>query len=154
MKPAERDAVEREVRRLVEQSPYEIYDMRIGIDRSLHIYLDRRQGRLAVDEAARFNHFLRRELPACGIDVDAWSIEIESPGARRPLRKPAHYARAVGQRARIVRRDPAAPGRVVTGTLAAADEHGFRIEPEGGGAAIDLRYEDVADARLDPKLPF
>jgi ribosome maturation factor RimP len=153
MKQAERDAVEREVRRLVDLSPFEIFELRIGQDRSLHVFLDRREGRLSVDDCARFNHFLRRELPGRGIDVDAWSIEVESPGARRPLRNPRHFARAAGQRVRIVRRDAAANPRVVTGILSSSDDAGCRIEQEGGGT-IDIRYGDVAEARLDPKLPF
>lgn len=154
MNRAERDAVEREVRRLIETSPFELYDLRIGQDRSVHIHLDRKEGRLSVDDAARFNHFLRRELAIAGTDVDSWSIEIESPGAQRTLRTPRHYARHLGERVRVVRRDPAANPRVVTGILRASDEGACRIEPEGGGPPLDLSFGDVAEARLDPKLPF
>jgi ribosome maturation factor RimP len=155
MRPAERDAIAREVQRLADASPFEIYEMRIGQDRSLHVFLDRRDaGRLAVADAARFNHLLRRELSAAGVDVDAWSIEVESPGVHRPLRAPRHYARAVGERIRVVRRDPAAAGRVFTGVLRDVGDVGFRLEPEGGGPPLEIRFDDVSDARLDPKLPF
>jgi ribosome maturation factor RimP len=145
----------REVQRLADASSFEIWELRIGQDRSVHVYLDRRDAvRLSVDDAARFNHYLRRELSAGGVDVDTWSIVVESPGVQRALRTPRHYARSIGQRLRIVRRDPAAPGRVMVGLLRDAGETGFRFEPEGGEAPLEIRFEDVADARLDPKLPF
>jgi ribosome maturation factor RimP len=152
VKPAERQAVEREVRRLVDASPFEVFELRIGQDRSLHLLLDRRDGRLSVDDAARFNHVLRRELDAAGIDVDTWSIEVESPGARRPLRERRHFEKSLGERVRIVRRDQ--PGRVATGILRAAGEAGIVIEPDGGGPKLEIGWDDVAEARLDPRLPF
>jgi ribosome maturation factor RimP len=154
MRPAEREGVEREVRRLIDASPFEIFDLRIGQDRSLHLYLDRREGRLTVDDAARFNHHLRRELAAAGVDVDTWSIEVESPGAFRPLRTPRHFEKSRGQRVRIVRRDPAANPRVVTGILREVGGSGVRIEARADSPPIEIRFDDVADARLDPELPF
>jgi ribosome maturation factor RimP len=154
MRPAERDAVEREVRRLIDTSPFEIWDLRIGQDRSLHLYLDRRDGSLSVGEAARFNHFLRRGLTEVGIDVDAWSIEIESPGALRKLRTPRHFERSRGHRIRISRRDPTSTPRVLIGILRDVDASGCRVEPDGGGPAIDVSFDDVSEARLDPRLPF
>jgi ribosome maturation factor RimP len=154
MKPSERQAAEREVRRLVDASPFEIYELRIGQDRSIHLFLDRREGRLSVDDAARFNHFLRRELATAGFDVDAWSIEVESPGALRPLRTPRHFEKNRGQRVRIVRKDPAAASRVVLGILREIGETGVHVEPDGGGALVEIGFDDVAEARLDPKLPF
>jgi ribosome maturation factor RimP len=152
---AERDRIEGEVRRLADGSPLELYDLRIGQDRSVHALVDRRDGtRLSVDDAARFNHLLRRELALVGVDVDAWSIEVESPGVTRPLKVPRHYERSLGQRVRIVRRDPMADPRVVIGILREAGAVGCRVEAEGGGAIVEIAYSDVSDARLDPKLPF
>jgi ribosome maturation factor RimP len=153
---AERDRIEAEVRRLAEGSPYELWELRIGMDRSIHALIDRRDGtRLSVDDAARFNHFLRRELAVAGVDVDVWSIEIESPGVTRSLRVPRHFEKGLGERVRIVRRDPDADPRVITGILRDAGPSGCRVEPEGGGGAIvELAYSDISDARLDPKLPF
>ena len=73
----------------------------------------------------------------------------------RSLRVPRHFEKSLGQRVRIVRRDPDADPRVVIGILRDAGPAGCRIEPEGGGDAIlELAYPDISDARLDPKLPF
>jgi ribosome maturation factor RimP len=154
MNRAERETVEREVRRLVDGSPFEIYDLRIGQDRSLHVLIERRDGRLSVGDAARFNQFLRRELVAVGIDVDSWSIEVESPGALRPLKSPRHFQKSVGQHIRLVRKDPGVRPQVVTGTLRDVTESGCQVEPDGGAPPIDVPFSDIADARLDPKLPF
>jgi ribosome maturation factor RimP len=155
MNRAEKDGVAREVHRLVDASEFELYDLRVGQDRSLHALIDRRDGvPISVGDVARFNHYLRRELSAAGIDVDLWSIEVESPGVRRPLRARRHYEKSLGQRIRVVRRDPAANPRVVIGILRTAGDLGFTMEPAGGAAPVEIRFEDVSDARLDPELPF
>ena len=153
---AERDRIEAEVRRLADGSPCELWELRIGMDRSIHALINRRDGnRLSVDDAARFNHLLRRELAVAGVDVDAWSIEVESPGVTRSLRVPRHFEKSLGQRVRIVRRDPDADPRVVIGLLRDAGPSGCRVEAEGRGDAIlELAYPDISDARLDPRLPF
>jgi ribosome maturation factor RimP len=153
MRPAERDAVEREVRRIVDASPFEIFEIRIGQDRSVHLLLDRKEGRLSVDDAARFNHQLRNELAAVPIDVDKWSIVIESPGAFRPLRTPRHYERCVGERIRVVRRGTL-DTQVVIGTLRSATASEIVVAPDGAAAPLTIRFDEIANARLDPRLPF
>ena len=77
---------------------------------------------------------------------------MESPGALRPLRSRRHFEKSLGQRVRIVRRSTAA-GRVVAGVLREVGASGFRLELDGG-ATVDVPFDDVAEARLDPKLPF
>ncbi len=153
MNNREKEMVKQEVERVVAESRYELFDLRIGQDRSLHVVIDKNSGRVSVDEIARFNLYLRNKLTDAGIAVDDWSVDVESPGALRPLRTPAHFIRFVGERIRIVRRDPTAKDRVVVGMLERADTSGFRLKLERGDV-FDLTYADVSDARLDPKLPF
>ena len=153
MNNREKEMVREHVERVVADSRYELFDLRIGQDRSLHVVIDKSAGRVSVDEIARFNLYLRNQLTTAGIAVDDWSVNVESPGAFRPLREPKHYIRFVGERIRIVRRDPGARDRVVVGELERADGSGFRMKPERG-EPLDLTYTDVSDARLDPKLPF
>ena len=59
---------------------------------------------------------------------DQYVIEVSSPGIRRPLRTPAHFAAAVGEKVDLkVRRKDA--GRV-RGVLQAADDGTVTVEVE------------------------
>ncbi len=153
MNKQERDNLAREIQRLVEESTFELFDLRIGQDRSVHVVIDRPVGRVSVDEIARFNRFLRYSLQESNVDVDLFSIEVESPGAMRPLREPRHYARFHGERARVVRRGENVEPRVVTGLIESSDENGVRIHADDG-TDYAIAYRDISEARLDPKLPF
>ena len=54
--------------------------------------------------------------------LEAWSLEVSSPGEERPLTKPEHFRRFMGQRVRVRTRDAIEGQRSFTGTLTAADE--------------------------------
>ena len=60
-----------------------------------------------------------------------YTLEVTSPGVERPLRTPAHFARAVGETVtvRTVSGEPGA--RRLTGRLVTADDEGFVIVPAG-----------------------
>jgi ribosome maturation factor RimP len=60
-----------------------------------------------------------------------YSLEVSSPGTRRPLTKPAHFRRFVGRRARVRTRES-----VVT---AATTAEVARIQPRGPGAEQSRR---------------
>ena len=53
---------------------------------------------------------------------ERYSLEVSSPGTERPLTKPAHFRRFVGQRARVRTRHP----RPAAGADAAGGEQGRR----------------------------
>jgi ribosome maturation factor RimP len=90
----------------------------IALDRpaaeTLRLYIDRPGGvDLALCE--RVTAELRDLL-------EAYALEVSSPGADRPLTKPEHFRRFLGRRVRV-RTDDAIDGRRnFTGTLTAADD--------------------------------
>jgi ribosome maturation factor RimP len=69
---------------------------------------------------------------------DKYSIEVSSPGPRRPLAKPEHFARFVGRRARV----RIAPGcedfkqRNLTGELVGASQDEVTLAVPDGVVAI------------------
>ncbi len=77
-----------------------------------------------------------------------YSLEVSSPGIERPLRTPAHFAKAVGSTVTVKTR-PQVPGeRRLSGTLVASDDDGFTLAVEGGGAEpVRLSYSDIDRAR-------
>jgi ribosome maturation factor RimP len=97
---------------------------------TLRLYIDHPDGvDLALCE--RVTGHLRELL-------ETWSLEVSSPGADRPLTKPEHFRRFMGQRVRVRTREAIEGQRSFTGTLTGADEGGVRIQANEGEVAIPL----------------
>ncbi len=87
-----------------------------------------------------------------------YRLEVTSPGVERPLRTPAHFARAVGEKVSIRTRAGGEGERRFTGLLVSADDTGFVLAGEdltgqgleGAGTGQEGRrfaYEEVERAR-------
>ena len=78
----------------------------------------------------------------------AYTLEVSSPGVERTLRRPAHFAKAVGETVSVKTR-PQVPGdRRLTGELLAADDHGLELAVEGAPAGrVRLASSDIDRAR-------
>src|SRR5437868_5924329 len=71
---------------------------------------------------------------------ERYALEVSSPGARRPLTKPAHFARFVGRRARVrtrhshplPRRGARADAMSFTGELVGATDSEITLAADGG----------------------
>jgi ribosome maturation factor RimP len=75
-----------------------------------------------------------------------YDLEVSSPGLERPLRRPEHFARAVGSKVRLRTRPGTERRRRLEGVLLAADEVGVRIAPDEGGETQQLAYDDIERA--------
>ncbi len=77
-----------------------------------------------------------------------YSLEVSSPGIERPLRTPAHFAKAVGALVTVKTR-PQVPGdRRLRGTLVASDDEGFNLAVEGSDdEPVRLAYGDIDRVR-------
>jgi ribosome maturation factor RimP len=76
-----------------------------------------------------------------------YSLEVSRPGIERPLRTPAHFAKAGGATVAVKTR-PQVPGeRRIQGTLVASDDNGFTLAVDGSDEPIRLAYSDIDRAR-------
>jgi ribosome maturation factor RimP len=76
-----------------------------------------------------------------------WSIDVSSPGSERPLRKPAHFERAVGRKVAL-RTEAAIEGRKrFRGELVAAGERGLKVAP-AGAEPVEIPYEAIVRGNL------
>ena len=97
---------------------------------TLRLYIDHPEGvDLALCERVT-NHF--RDL------LEAWSLEVSSPGVDRPLTKPEHYRRYLGRRVRVRTEDAIEGRRNFTGTLTEADDESVSLEADGATVRIPL----------------
>jgi ribosome maturation factor RimP len=90
---------------------------------------------------------------------ERYSLEVSSPGSERPLTKPAHFRRFVGQRARVRTRHPRPVGHPIdgrasrptalssfTGELVAASEEEVTLAAAEGIIAIP--YAEIRRSNL------
>jgi ribosome maturation factor RimP len=81
---------------------------------------------------------------------ETYSIEVSSPGPKRPLTKPAHFRRFVGRRAKIRTRSEHDGRRSFTGELIAADDSGVTIGADG--TIVTVTYDDISKSNLVPEV--
>jgi ribosome maturation factor RimP len=76
-----------------------------------------------------------------------YAIDVSSPGPRRPLRKPEHFAEAIGRRVKL-RTAAEIEGRTkFRGQVIAADEQAVRVGAEDGDA-VPIPYEQIVRGNL------
>jgi ribosome maturation factor RimP len=71
--------------------------------------------------------------------LESWSLEVSSPGPERPLTKPEHYRRFVGNRVRVKTTEEIAGRHSFTGTLTAADDERVSVDAPDGAVTIPLQ---------------
>jgi ribosome maturation factor RimP len=110
---------------------------------ALRLYIDRPDG-VDLADCERVTGHLRDLL-------EAYSLEVSSPGLERPLTKPEHFRRYLGHRVRVRTADAIEGRRNFTGTLTDADDHSVRVDP--GDGAVEIPLDRVRRSNLVPEPP-
>lgn len=85
-----------------------------------------------VDVTKAVSVMIDREDPLPG----RFTLEVTSPGLERPLRKPAHFERAIGLAVSVKTMPDFGDGPRIEGVLDEVDEHGIRITSVEGEHSI------------------
>ncbi len=125
-------------------------DLRVGGDGLVRLYIDSEDG-ITLDDCERVSHQVSGLLDVEDPIPGHYTLEVSSPGINRPLRTPAHYQRFAGERAKVELARPREDGRRrFTGMLGPVEDNEFALELDG--ETVHLRFDDVATARLAPKI--
>ena len=102
------------------------------------VYVDHPEG---VDHAlcARVTDLLRDYLRE-------YSIDVSSPGVERPLRKPAHFAGALGHKVSLRTREPLGGRSKFKGELKDAGDDALTLGIDG--TTIEIPYETIVRGNL------
>jgi len=79
---------------------------------------------------------------------ERYVVEVSSPGEDRPLSKPQHFRRFLGQRARVRLRDGKDGHRSLTGELVGASDREVTIS--AGEGVVSIPYDQIARSNLVP----
>jgi ribosome maturation factor RimP len=76
-----------------------------------------------------------------------YALEVSSPGLDRPLRTPAHFEKALGERAYVKTTTPIAERSVYRGVLVSAGCDGIEMRLDEGGL-VALPFAAIAKAHM------
>lgn len=131
----------------------ELYDL--DVEGPLVRVVVDRAGGVNLDDLSAVTRAVSRALDDADPITHRYTLEVTSPGVERPLRTPEQFARAVGEVVKVRALTGGEGERRVQGVLAAADEHGITIVPDGAvdaeanGAPQErtLSYDEIERAR-------
>lgn len=106
--------------------------------RLVRLFIDHPDG-VTLDLCER----VTRRLPEVN---EKYALEVSSPGADRPLTKPEHFRRFLGQRARVRTRGPREGRRSFVGELLEAGDQSVTVAAEGG--VVSIAYSDIQRSNL------
>lgn len=121
----------------------------------LRLFIDReggssRENPVGLEECTRASRAVETALDVEDFIPNEYALEVSSPGVNRPLKKPEHFRRAVGQRVKVRTYGPVGepPRKNFTGTLVEAREDAVVVDVEGAGR-FSVPLKDVAKANLE-----
>ena len=132
---------------VIEAEGLELYDVtrgREGGRRVLRVIVDGPDG-VDLDTLSRLSERVSRRLDLAGYETGPYDLQVSSPGIERPLKRPEHFRRSVGERVKVKTSAPVAGSRTHIGTLIAADDAGVTLEVDGDERR--LSHADIASAR-------
>ncbi|MCY4050854.1 MAG: ribosome maturation factor RimP [Gammaproteobacteria bacterium] len=113
----------------------------------LRIYIDA-PGGIRVDDCEAVSNRVSMILDVEDPIRSKYILEVSSPGLDRPLVRPEHFQRFVGDKARIVMMQKMSGRKHFLGEINQAGESSVTIAVDG--ELFELPYEDIKSARIDP----
>ena len=80
-------------------------------------------------------------------DLGAYALEVSSPGLERPLHRPEHFRRAVGETVSVKVRDADGEVRRLRGDLVSTDERGVTVDAGDTNSGEHVDYDQIIKAR-------
>jgi len=121
-----------------------------GAGTVLRVYIDSPDG-ITVDDCADVSGQVSAILDVEDPIPGHYTLEVSSPGLDRPLARPEHFARVVGEKVRVNLAVPREDNRRrLSGPLVAADADGIDVDVDGEIQRV--RYAEISRARLVPAL--
>jgi ribosome maturation factor RimP len=140
----ERETIVAAIEPLLATLGLELFDVQFtgsGRARTVRVIVDR-DGGVDLDAITAASERIQPALDSLD-ELGPFALEVSSPGLERPLRRPEHFRRAVGETVSVKVRDAGGEVRRLRGGLVAADERGVTVD--AGGEHVD--YDQIIQAR-------
>lgn len=113
---------------------------------TLRVLMDRVEGGITVDECAKVNEALSRQLDLYDVFAHPYTFEVSSPGLDRPLRTDGDFRRFAGRRAEITTFGPLDGQRRFRGMLLGVV--GEAVVMQLDSRQVQVPKAQIAQARL------
>jgi ribosome maturation factor RimP len=115
----------------------------------LRVYIDKDNG-VDIEDCGIVSERLSEKLDELDPITHNYFLEVSSPGAERPLKKPKDLEKAIGKSVFVKTYEPIDGEKSFEGTLLEFDGNVLKIEIKikTRKKAIEIPYEKVANARL------
>lgn len=148
MKKGIQSMVEEMLSPFLRDNGFELVDVEYvkeGSNRFLRVFVDK-EGGIDIDECGRVSEYLSSKLDETDPISEAYFLEVSSPGAERPLKKPEDFERAIGKHVLITTYEPLDGLKEFEGTLESYD--GVTISVRMARKTYAIPVEKAAGARL------
>jgi len=152
------DRIEKIIRPHIEMSGLTLYDIEFQ-GRTLRISIEKTGG-VSLEDCVETSRMLNPLLDVEDVVPGGrYELEVSSPGLNRPLRRPEHFAAALGTRIHVTTYEPLSKWNLgeyfekrknVTGELKSFDGTTLKIDAEGLVVTIPLGA--IAKSRVDFEL--
>ena len=120
----------------------------------LRVLIDRPSGGVTIDDLARASRELGDVLDGHNAVPGHYQLECSSPGLNRPLVRPQHWSRAVGEQVRVRTRAAIDGRRNFHGRVVEADgREAVLQDPDVGAVRIALAEIEKANIEYDFSRP-
>jgi ribosome maturation factor RimP len=139
--------VEAMLQPFIEEHGFELVDveyLKEGSNWFLRVYVDKEQG-IDIDDCGRVSEFLSEKLDENDPIPTAYFLEVSSPGAERPLKKPSDYLKSIDKQVFVTTYEPVDGLKEFEGKLLSYDEETLTIQTRKKKHNIEC--EKVASAR-------
>jgi ribosome maturation factor RimP len=146
------EVVESMVRPILNEIGLELVDIEYvkeGRDYFLRVYIDKETG-VDIEECGIVSERLSEKLDEVDPIPHNYFLEVSSPGAERPLKKPKDFEKAVGKNVLIKTYEPIDGEKTFEGTLTYFDGDTVTIEVKikTRKKVLEIPYAKIANARL------
>lgn len=114
---------------------------------TLRLYIDREQG-ITLEDCETVSREVAARLDVEDPIGQAYRLEVSSPGWDRPLTKPQHFLRFIGDKAKIQVLSPVEGRKRWTGVLRSADDSSVQLDTEAG--VVSISYGEIDRAQIVP----
>lgn len=132
----------------------ELVDVNVTRERGrtcVRISVDK-DGGVTLDDCAAASNLIGQILERDEVIPGPYVLEVMSPGIDRPLRRPEDFEKSVGRRVKVRLKQPFEGRNSYSGIVRDAVEESFVLDM--GDEVLELKYENLSSARLDPELPW
>ncbi|MFD0869150.1 Ribosome maturation factor RimP [Chlamydia abortus] len=140
--------VEKMIQPYLEEHAMELVDieyLKEGSNWFLRVYVDK-EGGIDIDDCGRLSEYLSAKLDEKDPIPNAYFLEVSSPGAERPLKKPEDFVKAVDKHVFVTTYEPVDGLKEFEGRLKSYD--GSELVIEVGKKQHTIPTEKMASARL------